>query len=71
MAKKVSTFKCDICKKLFPIERGIEHGVQYGMVQIDEMTYPWTTSTTVKHYARICKKCLNKFLEELNREEVK
>lgn len=71
MAKKVSTFKYGICKKLFPIERGIEHGVQYGMVQIDEMTYPWTTSTTVKHYARICKKCLNKFLEELNGEEVK
>lgn len=71
MAKKVSTFKCDVCKKLFPLEHGIEHGVQYGMVQIDEMTYPWTTNTTVKHYGRICKKCLNKFLEELNGKEVK
>ena len=67
MNKKVSTFKCDICKKLILLERGIEHDVQYGMVQIDEMTYPWTTSTTVKHYARICKKCLNKLVEELNR----
>lgn len=65
MSKKVIACNCAMCKKPFSLRYGIEHGIQYGDIQIEEATYPWSTATNIKHYARICTKCLNKLKEEI------
>lgn len=62
-------FKCDKCKKKMTIGYGIENRIQYASIDIDEMTRPWCTATSVKHHYGICKSCLDKLIKELGEEE--
>lgn len=69
MNKSTIPLKCNKCKRIVSRKYGTEHGIQYARIQVDEMTYPWSTKTTIKHYYNICKKCLDKLIKELDKEE--
>lgn len=64
--QKDFVLKCARCNKNVSIEYGFEHGFQYATIEINELTHPWSTRITNKHYAYICKSCLDNLIKELH-----